>query len=450
MFAPDAIREIRANADIVGIIGSRVTLQPSGKHHKGCCPFHDERSPSFFVSTEKRTFKCFGCGEQGDIIDFVQKIEGKSWTDTVRALAAVSGIDLGDGSTTPVETNAQREAAKIRTASLKLLETVTAGMESDLATETWAAPAREYVERRGLPPDITSRFRVGYAAHETEMGWRTATDRVIGSGMTLDMAVELGVCARGRKGRPFDQMRGRLMFPIIDLPGPIAFSGRILPAHENSESPKYLNSPETRVYKKGEVLYGLTQSIAAIRTKGYAVMVEGNVDVLTMHSRKYRNTVAPLGTALTDAQCILLARHTDTVYLAFDGDRAGLDAAWKALTPLLKAGLDARVCEVPKDRDPDTCTPEQVEEFIAGPRGAGPLDAVAWALARMVDSGAMGSPQARMKAANSIGRLAGLSRERFARDEYARLIAYTLDMPMAECAKACEPRPAKAGKRTQA
>ncbi len=323
------VEEIKSRIDIVELVGRYVTLKPAGSHFKGRCPFHPDDTPSLHVSPEKGLWHCFGCHAGGDAIGFLMKIEKLSFPEALSRLAAELGIELrreGEGRARLLQVNA--EAGRFFAHELR---------------RPSGKKARDYLLGRGLPEDAWDRYRLGYAPE----GWDGLL-RALGR-LGVEALRELGLVVPGERGY-YDRFRDRVMFTIADDQGrPIAFAGRSL-----AGDPKYLNVPNTPLFTKGTVLYGLDLARDAIRASGRAVLVEGYTDVISFQRAGIGETVGSMGTALTEAQARLLARYTDRVVIAYDRDAAGEASALRGLAILRGAGLRVDVALLPPDEDPDS------------------------------------------------------------------------------------------------
>lgn len=363
MISPATIAAVRERTDIVALIGEAVRLKHSGRSFMGLCPFHKEKSPSFSVSAERGYYHCFGCKEHGSAIDYVMKSEGLTFPEAVRSLAERAGIEVEDGATD----NERREADAARRAKedLYAVNALAATFyEHSLfggpghRPHTLAPMAAEELARRGVDasPETLQAFRIGYAPH----AWDGLTAYLAKHGVSPVTAERVGLLVPRTAGDGhYDRFRHRIMFPVLDASGRvIAFSGRALPdppgVTPSAEKPaKYINSPESPIYTKGEHLFGLYQARQSIRQTGEGVLVEGNFDVVSLHARGVANVCAPLGTAFTEAQARLLKRYAQSVTVFFDGDGAGEKATWAARGPCRAAGLSARAAATPKGMDPD-------------------------------------------------------------------------------------------------
>jgi len=344
----DPVEEVRAANDVVSVIGAYVRLRKAGRSFKGLCPFHKEKTPSFMVNPERQTFHCFGCGKGGDVFRFLMEIEGVRFPEALRTLAQRAGIRL------PERGDPKKRERRERLSDL--LEFAHREFCSHLKGPEGRG-ARALLEKRGIGAETIERFGLGF----TPDAWRALRDRAHREGYTDRDLLDAGLIVPREKGDPYDRFRGRLLFPIRTVGGRvIGFGGRIVGEGE----PKYLNSPETDLFRKGEALYGLDKSRSEIRREGSAVLVEGYTDLIALDQEGIRNVVAPLGTALTSAQARLLANYTDRVVLLFDGDDAGMQAALRSLPTLAAEGLRPAVADLPKGSDPDDYVRSQGAEKL--------------------------------------------------------------------------------------
>ncbi len=339
-YLQSSIDEVLNRSDIVDIASSYMTLKRNGSDFVGLCPFHREKTPSFHISSDKQLFYCFGCGSGGNIIDFVGKIENLDFIDTIKYLAERAGITLEEEVYSP-EIKARHDK---RETILKMNKLVAKRFVANLAGDD-AKGAREYAFGRGLNRDIIRAFGIGYARDS----WSDLVDYLKENGFRNEDIVEAGLAAKNEKGHIYDKFRNRLMFPIIDVRGNvIAFSGRAL-----DDSPaKYMNSPETPVFHKGGNIFALNIAKQHAATDGL-ILVEGNMDAVSLHAFGFPNAVAGLGTALTDQQAQLLKRYSPLVYICYDNDEAGAKAADKAIETLSAAGIKLKVLSYKDAKDPD-------------------------------------------------------------------------------------------------
>lgn len=340
MIPAEKIEEIRSRADIVDVVSGYVALKRRGANHLGLCPFHNEKTPSFTVNEDKGIFYCFGCGAGGNVISFLMKHERMEFPETVRALAERYGIKIVEQ-----KRSAKSEAAKDERERIKGLNRLALGYFSAELNGPGGSSAREYIEKRGFSAEVVESFRLGFAPS----GWEGLTGFLRKKGVNLDLSVKAGLLGK-KEDRYYDRFRGRLIFPITDQSGSVvAFGARSLDGSE----PKYLNSPESALFKKAETLYGLFKAKDSIRKEGAVIVVEGYFDLLALYSAGFANCVATMGTALTPAHLRRLKRYGVTVYLLFDGDEAGTKAALRGLPHFIEESVPARVVTLPEGSDPD-------------------------------------------------------------------------------------------------
>ncbi|MCH2108475.1 MAG: DNA primase, partial [Polyangiaceae bacterium] len=378
MIAQETIQAIREGASISTIIGETVALKRKGRSLTGLCPFHQEKSPSFHVNEERGFFHCFGCGESGDVFKFVMKVEGMTFIESVRALGERLGVEVRDDMTQ--EERRQRDAAQRRKQALLDANRIAANYyQRALQKHQLAHFAHQELRRRGLAYDSEHRavldsFGIGYAPD----GWDGLVRELQRVGIDLSTAEEAGLVAQRRNGPGYyDRFRHRLIFGVYDLHGQVvAFSGLALPsprAEEEEAAAKYINSPETPVYKKGSTVFGLYQSRSQLRGGKPCVIVEGNFDVVSLHARGFDYTVAPLGTAFTAEQGKQIRRFGSDAIFLFDGDKAGRKATAASKSPAQEAGLTARVARLPDGQDPDDFSREKgregLERLLAASKG---------------------------------------------------------------------------------
>ncbi|HLM00922.1 MAG TPA: DNA primase [Pyrinomonadaceae bacterium] len=343
------IEELRQRADLVRIIEPYAPLKKKGANWMGCCPFHQEKTPSFSVNPAKGFYKCFGCGKGGNAFSFVMEIEGLSFPEAIKKVAEVSGVPLP----APVDDKKFEFVKKKKEAEKKIADAV---IElNQFALEFWehhlgenvGKQAREYLEKRGIPDETRRTFRIGYAPDS----WDALMSHLKSKGADEKLIEQSGlVSVNEEKKRVYDRFRGRLMFPVLNVEGkPVAFGARILDKGE----PKYLNSPETPAYIKGEHLYGLFQNKEEIRRKKSSILVEGYLDLIALHQAGVRICAASLGTAFTPQQAKLLGRFARKIVVNYDGDSAGVKAARRAIETLLAENLEIDVLVLPSGQDPD-------------------------------------------------------------------------------------------------
>ena len=341
LIARASIDQVQATADMVEIVGQYTELRKAGANYSGRCPFHEERTPSFSVNPAEKLYYCFGCGAGGNLFGFVQAKENLDFAAAVELLADRYGIALEYE-----ESSARGDAERHRRERLRaLLEQATAYYERVLHDAAAAAPAREYLEARGLGDDVCRRFRLGFSL----AGWDKLREAARAKKFSDQDLLDAGLVVPGKSGRPYDRFRGRIMFPLADDRGrTLGFGARTM----GDEKPKYLNSPETPLYHKSEAVFGLHAAKAAAGREDRVYVVEGYTDVLALVQAGVPNVVASMGTALTEQQLSRLARVTRDLYLCFDADAAGLGAMSRALTLGRKMGLSLHVVRIPDGLDP--------------------------------------------------------------------------------------------------
>ncbi len=343
----DRIDDVRDRTNIVEIVKRHVELKRAGTGSwKGLCPFHNEKTPSFHVNESRQFFHCFGCGEKGDAISFLMKIEQRPFADVLRDLANLAGVELDERPLTSGERRARQEAESERDRMFRAMELAAVFFEEQYASPAGAA-ARAYVEGRGIGDEVRGRFRVGYAPGR----WDALSSHLASKKIPASDLERLGLVGVNERGR-YDFFRDRVMLPVIDRQKRvIGFGGRLL--DPEAKDRKYVNSPESPLFHKKESLYGLHAALDAIRKSGHAILVEGNFDVLALHQAGIEEVVAPMGTALTVEQIGAVGRLARTVTVVFDGDTAGQRAAAKAIPLFVEADVDGRLARLPAGVDPD-------------------------------------------------------------------------------------------------
>jgi DNA primase len=347
--SPETIEQVTAALNIVDVIGSYFPLRRAGTEFRALCPFHQEKTPSFYVSPDKQTFYCFGCQRGGSIIQFVEEYEHVDFPEAVRRLAARAGIAIQQEELSPEEAEKQT----LRKRLLRLHFEVANWFHRNLLRTRAAEAARSYLSERGLNIEIAKRWQIGYAPDS----WTAVTDWGQQSGFSREELILGGLVKPKNEDDPrarcYDRFRHRLMFPITnDLGEVIAFSGRQI--NPNATGGKYVNSPESPLFSKGNILFGLSKSKRAIARSRQAIVLEGQIDLITAFEAGIENVTAPQGTALTERHAVLLKRFAEEVILFFDADPAGERAAERALEILYAAGLQVRIGVLPPGEDPDS------------------------------------------------------------------------------------------------
>ncbi|MFH5831194.1 DNA primase [Halalkalibaculum sp. DA384] len=342
---PDSKKEeIREAADIVEVVEDYVKLKRSGRSYKGLCPFHDENTPSFHVTPDLGIYKCFGCGESGDVFNFVMEMDGIGFVEAMRTLAERFGVSLPEE-----EAQEFDEEHNLREGIYHALRYAGVYYYRQLVESDEAEQARQYLQNRGYNRHIMQKFGLGYAPRGGEKLYKAAVD----SGLNDEYLLEAGLIKPSKRGSGYyDTFRGRLMFPIFNPSGKvIAFAGRVL---GNEKTAKYINSPQTKVYNKSEVLYGVNFAKGGIRKTGNVLLVEGYTDVITLHQHDIENVVASSGTSLTRGQMHLLHRYGDAITMLYDSDSAGQRAMKRGINIALAEGMDVKLLELPEGEDPDS------------------------------------------------------------------------------------------------
>ena len=391
-YPPHILEEIRTRLPASGVIGRRVQLKKAGREWRGLSPFNAEKTPSFYVNDQKQFYHCFSSSKHGDIFTFLMETEGLSFPEAVERLAGEAGVSL------PEPTADTRAMETKRRGAIEVMELAAAWFEEQLRGPIGAS-ARAYLDGRALGPDVRTRFRLGFAPG-ARYGLR---DHLAGKDVEKDLMAELGLLVTGEDiAVPYDRFRDRIIFPITDGRGRvIAFGGRAMQADAKA---KYLNSPETPLFHKGHTLYNLHAARKSAHERQSIIAVEGYVDVIAMTLAGHPNTVAPLGTALTEDQLGLLWRHADEPILCFDGDGAGQRAAYRALDlalPMLEPGRSLRFAMLPGGQDPDDLLRSggaaAVDRVI---EAAMPLVEVLWS--RAVEAGTIDTPERRAGLARTL------------------------------------------------
>ena len=420
MAIPEAIiEEVRSRCDIVELIGSSVQLKRAGgSSYKGLCPFHQEKTPSFHVDGARQSYHCFGCGKGGNVFRFFMDRDGLTFPEAVRMLAARVGVvvpEEGEGAGDAKRRSGMRERL------IRINETLSSYFCRNLA-EHPDAPVAQYLRRRGIPGDIARRFRIGAAPE----GWQNGIDLCRREGFGDDELVAAGVACRSEKsGRIFDQFRERLTFTIENEFGKaVGFSARSLEA-KPQDGRKYVNTPDTPIFHKGQLLYALPLARKGIAEKKLAILCEGQLDTIAFHRAGFDCAVAPLGTAFTADQARVLKRYTDRIALAFDSDGAGQKAILRAAEILLPLSMELRVIRIPGGKDPD-------ELFATG--GAAAVEAaveasVSWldvVIASLEGKFRMETPVGRGEAASFLAGYLNLVENRVELESYVRQAAESL------------------------
>lgn len=344
------LNEIQDRCDIVEIISSYIPLKTAGRNFKAVCPFHHEKTPSFVVSPDKQIYHCFGCNSGGNVFNFIRQYEKIDFIETVKMLAQKTGVKLP-------ERKAQDNEEDSLVSTIYSINDIACNYYTNLLEKSQgASKIRRYIEKRGLEEGILKKFRIGYV----DSSWSGLLGYLSKRGINQDMILKAGLIVRGKESSFYDLFRDRMIFPIFDVRSKLlGFGARVL----GDTIPKYINSPETTVYRKGKHLYGLNLAKTCIREKGFAIITEGYLDVIKSHQYGINNTISSLGTALTVEQIRLLRRYTHNVVMVYDADQAGQEAALRGMDLFLEEGMHVKVAVLDKGHDPDSF----IRKF--GPRG---------------------------------------------------------------------------------
>ena len=335
------LNEIQDRCDIVEVISSYIPLTPAGRNFKAHCPFHHEKTPSFIVSPDKQIYHCFGCHSGGNVFGFVKEYEKIDFIDTVKMLAKKAGVKLPEYKGEKEEDNSFISTLYgINDLAAKYYVTL-------LENSSTSSSVRHYIDKRGLEDSIIKKFSIGFA----DSSWSSFVNYLSKRDVKLDIAVKSGLIQRGKDNSFYDLLRNRLVFPICDARGKVlGFGARVL----DDSLPKYINTPETAIYRKGQHLYALNFAKQFIREKGFAIISEGYLDVITGHQYGANNIVSSLGTALTVGQIRVLKRYTRNVVMIYDADQAGEMATLRGLDLILEEGLNVKIATLDKGHDPDS------------------------------------------------------------------------------------------------
>ncbi len=358
------VDKIYAAANVVEVISDFVSLKKKGVNYMACCPFHNEKTPSFVVSPAKGLYKCFGCGKGGNAVTFVMEHEKLTYAEALKWVAKKYGIAVEEREETPEEKKRNDDRESMMVANAWAADYF---VEQMYNTDEGLSVARGYFASRGLTDATIKRFGLGYCPESrTSRDKDTMTQAALKAGYKEQFLVDTGLTIKRETGGYYDRFCGRVMFPIHTISGRVtAFSGRALNGENKA---KYLNSPESVVYSKSNNLYGIYFAKGAITRENHCILVEGNIDVVQLHQKGIENVVAPLGTALTIEQVRIISRFTNNITLLFDGDSAGVKAAIKGVDLVLKEGLNVRVVVLPEGEDPDSFarshSADQIREYI--------------------------------------------------------------------------------------
>ncbi len=383
---------IKDKLDIVDFISEYLQLKPAGVNHKGLCPFHHEKTPSFMVSRERQSWHCFGCSKGGDIFTFVQDIEGMEFVEALRLLAERADVPLTFKESNIAEGNQRTRIKDINVAAARFFHNFLLQMPP-------AKIAREYLKQRGLSEQTIIDWQIGYIPEQ----WDLLTQYLLKKGFGIDDLVAAGLSIQKQGTQRFyDRFRGRIMFPIWDVHGNVVgFTGRVLVETEHSGG-KYVNTPQTAVYDKSRVVFGLNKAKQEIKAKDMIVMVEGQMDVIACHQAGMKNVIATSGTALTEEQIKILQRYSSNLAIAFDADSAGIAASKRGIDLALIGGMNIKVVQIPegKGKDADECLKKNPEVWFLAVKSA--KDVMVWYLERAFAGRDVSQPKIKQAIANEI------------------------------------------------
>jgi len=415
-FSEEKISEIRDRSSILEVVSDYITLKKAGKNYKGLCPFHSEKTPSFMVNEEKQIFHCFGCGEGGDVFTFLMKVGHFSFPQVIEELANRYGIRLP-----PKELSLAQKKEMARKELLFQINQIASEYFHDLLTKSREGEeGRRYLSQRGISQEILEEHRLGYSLDR----WDGLVEHLREKRLPLDVAGELGLILPKKKEGWYDAFRNRLLFPIFDLHHRVlGFGGRVI----KEGQPKYINSPESNIYHKGEVLYGLHVAKRYVSEKDCVIIVEGYFDLLTLHQCGMKHSVATLGTALTTQHIRALKRYTKNVITVFDADQAGLQATLRSLPLFLEEEIIGKTITLPKGEDPDGfLRKRKLEEFEKRAAEAVPL--LDFFFERLMATYDVKSIEGKVKIAKEGVALVGKIPDRIRRDFYMKALAERLDL----------------------
>ncbi|MBL7973331.1 MAG: DNA primase [Candidatus Kapabacteria bacterium] len=406
------VEEVRSHSDIVDVIGEHVALQRRGKNFLGLCPFHNEKTPSFNVNPELGIYKCFGCGKSGNVISFLMEHNGQNFVESVRFLANKAGITIPTDDITPKEQEQQNKTDL----AYKALQSALEYYSKQLQTKEGSS-VRTYFLNRDFSADAMQTFGLGYAPDN----WSATMMHLIKQGYTQETLVDAGLVIDKEDGKVYDRFRGRAMFAVHDSMGRVVgFGARILT--DVKDQPKYINSPQSLVYDKSKILYGLFQAKQHIRQEKSSIMVEGYADVITLHENGFRNAVASSGTSLTNEQLDVLSRYSTTMYLVYDGDAAGINAAMRGVELALNKGFEVNIVTLPNKEDPDSFVRRNgAETFRTFLRNA--PNFIDYLSEQYKQQGMLATPKGQAEAVRTLVKLISLVQDALQRDIFLRSVA---------------------------
>ncbi|MFH1173443.1 MAG: DNA primase [bacterium] len=408
------VEEIKARLDIVDVLSEYIRLIPAGiNNFKAICPFHREKTPSFMVSKDKQIWHCFGaCGEGGDIFSFVMKMEGVEFAEALRLLAQKAGVTLKKQDPTLINQ---------RTRLLDLSVLAARYYHKVLLDSPQSQTARDYFKMRGISDETVKEFRLGYVPDYSN----AISQFLLKNNFREEEIVAAGLAFKANDGRLVDRFRDRLMFPLMDVhSNVVGFTGRLL--KERKDVGKYINTPQTLIYDKSKVLYGLDKAKQAIKNAGYVIIVEGQMDVLASHQAGVKNVVAASGTALTLEQLTLLKRYTNKLILSFDMDEAGQTAAQRGISLALNQGMEIKLITLKDFKDPDECIKKDVNLWLEAIKNAKPL--MDYYFDRVLSQYDLNKPEDKSQAAQTLLKVIAQVNDTIKQGHYLQRLAQQLDI----------------------
>lgn len=411
----EKIEEVRLASDIVDVISAYVRLKRRGKSYVGLCPFHQEKTPSFHVAPDKQMYYCFGCQEGGNVFTFVMKTENVSFAEAVRSLAQQAGIEIPTADTSRSGSTENERLFRANMVAARFFR------ESLFGTSEGEFALR-YFSQRGFTDEAIKKFGLGYAPRS----WQALMQHASALGIEAQYLEKAGLVVKRDDGGYYDRFRGRAMFPILSTTGRVVgFAGRQL--YSDDTLPKYINSPETSIYQKSKVLYGLSLTRDAIRKSEYAILVEGYTDLISIYMADIQNVVASSGTALTEDQVRLLGRYASAVVIMYDADSAGSNAALRGVDLLLEKGLDVRIAQLPHGEDPDSYVRTYGRDAFLGLIDES-VSVIDFKANMLRSEGYFNTPEGQAKAIRSIIRTLAKIPDELKRNLYIKAIAERYDL----------------------
>lgn len=393
----DEIKQIKDKIDITDLIAEYIEIKPAGTNKKACCPFHNEKTPSLMINSERQSWHCFGCGKGGDIFTFVEEMEGMEFKEALKFLAEKAGVELTNNFKVEINSNKKNRLKDINLEATRFYHNFLLQMDS-------SSKAREYLKNRGLSEDTTEEWQIGYIPDQ----WDLLTKYLFKKGFSVDDLVDSGLTIKKESNNSgnllgfYDRFRDRIMFPIWDVHNNvIGFTGRILKEKENSGG-KYVNTPQTELFDKSNLVFALNKAKKAIKEEDLIVLVEGQMDVISCHQVGMKNVVATSGTALTEKQIKLLKRYSSNINMAFDSDKAGIAAARRGIAIALADGMNVKIIEIPEGqgKDPDECIKKNKDIWFEVVKNSRPI--MDWYFDLAFKNKNLADPKDKQKIANEL------------------------------------------------